>query len=172
MSVRHIYTHPHITQEHSPMIITNIKTLARNVVTTIIIGVFAIASSAVAQTPLGSGIAKRGAPVIGKTAADGADGADATMLSGTAVMLTAEIAGNACAAAEVSSAAVGILATDVVAMSFQSDPSAVTGYGSGSADGLVIYGYPGADVALFKVCNVTATAITPAAITINWQVVN
>ena len=151
------------------MIITNIKTLARNVVTTIIIGVFAIASSAIAQTPLGSGIAKRGAPVIGKTAADGAD---ATMLSGTAVMLTAEIAGNACAAAEVSSAAVGILATDVVAMSFQSDPSAVTGYGSGSADGLVIYGYPGADVALFKVCNVTATAITPAAMTINWQVVN
>ena len=77
-------------------------------------------------------------------------------------MLTAEIAANACAASEVSSAAVGILATDVVAMSFQSDPSAVTGYGSGSADGLVIYGYPGTDVALFKVCNVTATAITPS----------
>ncbi len=151
------------------MIITNIKTLARNVVTTIIIGVFAMASSAIAQTPLGSGVAKRGAPVIGKTATDGAD---ATMLSGTAVMLTAEIAANACAASEVSSAAVGILATDVVAMSFQSDPSAVTGYGSGSADGLVIYGYPGTDVALFKVCNVTATAITPAAMTINWQVVN
>ena len=71
------------------MTITNIKNMSRNVVTAIIIGVFAIVSSAIAQTPLGSGIAKRGAPVIGKTAADGADGADATMLSGTAVMLTA-----------------------------------------------------------------------------------
>ena len=50
------------------MIITNIKTLARNVVTTIIIGVFAIASSAIAQTPLGSGVASRGAPVMGKSA--------------------------------------------------------------------------------------------------------
>ena len=39
------------------MIITNIKTLARNLVTAIIIiGAFAMASSAVAQTPLGSGI--------------------------------------------------------------------------------------------------------------------
>ena len=162
------------------MIITNIKTLARNLVTTIIIGVFAIVSSAIAQTPLGSGRAIHAVPVIEAPAAS--DDA-ATMIVGTAAMLTAEIAGNACTAAEVSSAAVGILATDVVTMSLRYvmlggyppesyDPSEVTGYGSVSADGLVIYGYPGADVALFKVCNVTATAITPAAMAINWHVVN
>jgi hypothetical protein len=50
------------------MTITNIKNMSRNVVTAIIIGVFAIVSSAIAQTPLGSGIAKRGAPVMGKSA--------------------------------------------------------------------------------------------------------
>ena len=92
-------------------------------------------------------------------------------LSGDAVMLTAEIAGNACAASEVSKSAVGIASTDVVTLGFQSDPSLVAGYGAGAADGLVIYGYPGSDVALFKVCNVTASPITPGAMTINWQVV-
>lgn len=52
------------------MTITNIKNMSRNVVTAIIIGAFAIASSAIAQTPLGSGVASRGSTMIGKTAAD------------------------------------------------------------------------------------------------------
>ena len=94
----------------------------------------------------------------------------AAIFSGEATMLTAEIAPNVCAASEVSQAAVGIASTDVVTMSFQSDPSGAAGYGAGAVDGLVIYGYPGSDVVLFKVCNVTATAITPGAMTINWQV--
>lgn len=94
----------------------------------------------------------------------------AAVFSGEATMLTVAIGANACAASEVSAPAIGVLSTDVVSMSFQSDPSTVTGYGSGAADGLVVYGYPGSDVVLFKVCNVTGTSITPGAMTINWQV--
>ena len=79
----------------------------------------------------------------------------ASGLSGTATMAVIAIGPNACAAAEVSVPALGILPTDVVSIGFQSDPSAVDGYGNSATDGLVIYAYPGTNVALFKVCNVT-----------------
>lgn len=91
--------------------------------------------------------------------------------SGTAVMGTSAITSGACATV-VTVSGTGIATTDVITVSFNSDPTAVTGYGA-SATGavLTIYPYPTANNANFKVCNSTASSITPSALTLNWKVV-
>lgn len=94
-----------------------------------------------------------------------------TIASGTAVMGTSAIASGACATV-VTVSGTGTATTDVITVGFNGDPTAVTGYGA-SATGavLTIYPYPTANNANFKVCNSTASSITPGALTLNWRVV-
>lgn len=89
---------------------------------------------------------------------------------GTAILGTSAISSASCATV-VSVAATGVLATDVVLAGFNSDPTAVTGYVPLTTGMLTIITYPGIGTANFKVCNNTASSVTPGAITLNWKVV-
>jgi hypothetical protein len=93
-----------------------------------------------------------------------------TVASGTAAMGTSAISSGSCATVVTVSAS-GVATTDVVKAGFNGDPTAVTGYGS-SASGavLTIYPYPTSGNVNFKVCNSTASSITPGALTLNWFV--
>jgi hypothetical protein len=91
--------------------------------------------------------------------------------NGTAAMGTSAITSGSCATV-VTVSATGVATTDVITVGFNTDPTAITGYGA-SATGLVltIYPYPTANNVNFKVCNSTASSITPSALTLNWKVV-
>jgi hypothetical protein len=90
--------------------------------------------------------------------------------SGTAAMGTSAIASGACATV-VTVAATGVATTDVLTAGFNTDPTAVTGYGASGTGAVVsIYPYPTANNVNFKVCNSTASSITPGALTLNWKV--
>jgi hypothetical protein len=89
--------------------------------------------------------------------------------SGTASMPTSSIASGACSSA-VTVAATGVATTDVIQATPNTDPTAVTGYAPSASGSLYIVAYPTANNVNFKVCNNTAAAITPAALTINWRV--
>ena len=104
------------------------------------------------------------------------DGTATTMVrvwSGTVALGTGAIASAACAA-EVSVSAGGVMpagtAHDVVTVSWNGDPTAVTGYIPATSGALTIFAYPKTDAVGFKVCNYTASEITPGAITLNWRV--
>lgn len=90
--------------------------------------------------------------------------------SGTAALGTAAISSAACASV-VTVSATGVATTDVVTASFNSDPTAVTGYIPSTAGMLTIFAYPTANNVNFKVCNNTLASITPGAVTLNWRVV-
>lgn len=89
--------------------------------------------------------------------------------SGTKALATGAIASAACTAAQTSSAT-GTLTTDIIAATFNGDPTAVTGYVPLTTGMLTIIVYPTADTVNFKVCNNTSASITPGAITLNWWV--
>jgi len=82
---------------------------------------------------------------------------------------TGALAANTCATA-IDITATGVVSTDVVRLSENADWSAITGYGAGSADGLLIYKWPTAGHIFIKVCNGTGTSITPGAATVNVSV--
>lgn len=88
---------------------------------------------------------------------------------GTATLATSAIGPNACATA-VSVTATGALTSDVIQFTPTANLAAVTGYGAGASDGLVIYPFPTADHVNFQVCNITGTSITPGAATLNWKI--
>lgn len=90
--------------------------------------------------------------------------------SGTAALGTSQIASNVCAAT-VTVSAPGVLSTDTINWSFSADPNGVNGYGAGSGGPLIIYSFPTTDHVNFRVCNLTAAAITPGAATLNWKVI-
>lgn len=98
-----------------------------------------------------------------------AGGAAKKIASGTATLGASSISSGACATV-VTVSATGVTTTDVVSPGWQGDPSAVTGYIPSTSGGLIIYPYPTANNVNFKVCNPTASSITPGALTINWQV--
>jgi hypothetical protein len=102
--------------------------------------------------------------------ADTVDGYNAVRIiaSGTAALGTSEIASGACATV-VTETASGVATTDVVNWGFNADVTSTTGYNP-STGVLVIYAYPTANNVNFKVCNLTDGAITPAAVTLNWDV--
>jgi hypothetical protein len=102
--------------------------------------------------------------------ADTVDGYNAVRIiaSGTAALGTSEIASGACATV-VTETASGVATTDVVNWGFNADVTSITGYNP-STGVLVIYAYPTANNVNFKVCNLTDGAITPAAVTLNWDV--
>jgi hypothetical protein len=93
----------------------------------------------------------------------------ATVASGTLALGTSSIASGACASA-VTATATGTLTTDAVTASFNSDPTAVTGYVPSISGMLAIIIYPTSNTVNAKVCNNTGSAITPGAITLNWKV--
>jgi hypothetical protein len=91
--------------------------------------------------------------------------------SGTAAMGTSAISSGSCATVVTVSAS-GVATTDVITVGFNGDPTAVTGYGASSSGALLtIYPYPTSGNVNFKVCNSTASSITPGALTLNWKVV-
>jgi len=92
-----------------------------------------------------------------------------TIASGTSALGTSAISSASCASV-VTTSATGTLTTDVVTASFNGDPTAVTGYVPLTTGMLVIFVYPTTDNVNFKVCNNTASSITPGAITLNWRV--
>ena len=77
------------------------------------------------------------------------------------------IASGACAT-PVTVASPSVVTTDVIMVGFNGDETAVTGYIPGAM--LTIVPYPTAGNVNFKLCNNTASSITPTAITINWRV--
>ena len=93
-----------------------------------------------------------------------------TVASGTAAMGTSAISSGACATV-VTVSATGVATTDAIRVGFNTDPTAITGYGA-SATGavLTIYPYPTANNVNFKVCNSSSGSITPSALTLNWEV--
>ena len=90
--------------------------------------------------------------------------------AGTAALGTSLIGSGACATA-VDVVATGALATDVIQWTPNADLSGVTGYAPLTTGALSIYPYPDTDAIHFKVCNPTASGITPGAVTLNWRVV-
>lgn len=89
----------------------------------------------------------------------------------TATLATAEIASGSCATV-VTATATGAASSDVLSWSFNTDVSGITGFDPVTTGGLSIYAYPGTNAANFKVCNPTASAITPSsAVTLNWNII-
>jgi hypothetical protein len=103
------------------------------------------------------------------TTLSAAGGVSSTIASGTAAMGTTAIGSAACATV-VTVSATNVATTDVVQASFNGDPTAVTGYVPLTTGMLAIIPYPTANNVNFKVCNNTASSITPGAITLNWRV--
>jgi hypothetical protein len=92
-----------------------------------------------------------------------------TIASGTSTLGTSSIGSGACAT-EVSTAATGVQTTDVINWTPNADLTAVTGYVPSANGILTIYSRPIAGYVNYKVCNNTASSITPGAVTLNWQV--
>jgi hypothetical protein len=98
-----------------------------------------------------------------------------TVASGVLALATNSIASVACqsvtAGSVNSAAAAGVLTTDTITWTPNGSIKAVTGYAPATAGGLTIAPYPSAGYVNFDVCNWTAGAITPGAVTLNWRVV-
>jgi hypothetical protein len=93
-----------------------------------------------------------------------------TVASGAKALATGAISSAACTSAQTDTAT-GTLTTDAIIVSFNADPTAVTGYVPLTTGMLTIIPYPTSNTVNFKVCNNTASSITPGAITLNWRVV-
>jgi hypothetical protein len=122
--------------------------------------------------PISTGISGLGTGVATAAAANlsAAGGITSTIASGTAALGTSAITSGACATV-VTVAATNVATTDTVMFGYNSDPTAVTGYGA-SATGavLTIYPYPTSGNVNVKVCNSSSGSITPSAMTLNWRV--
>lgn len=96
-------------------------------------------------------------------------GTTLTIASGTSALGTAAISSGTCATV-VTTSATGAATTDVIGWGFNGDPTATTGYQASTNGMLTIVAYPTANNVNFKVCNNTASAVTPGAVTLNWRV--
>lgn len=121
--------------------------------------------------PISTGVSGLGTGVAAAAAINtGSSGALGVLIArGTSALGTGAITSGTCATV-VTTAATNTATTDVVTASFNGDPSAVTGYIPTTAGMLTILVYPTANNVNFKVCNLTASSITPGAITLNWRV--
>jgi hypothetical protein len=97
-----------------------------------------------------------------------------TIASGSLALATSSIASGACqtvTAGSVNSAgATGVVATDVIVFTPNGSIKAVTGYTPSTSGGLTIVMYPTVGYVNADVCNVSGSAITPGAVTLNWRV--
>jgi len=121
-----------------------------------------------ANLPIPGGSAAR--PVCWNVVSDGTNyslvpaGNNNTIFAGTASMGTSAISAGTCATA-VTVSAPGVATTDVVSAGFNGDPTATTGYLPTTM--LTLVPYPTANNVNVKVCNLTGSSITPAALTLN-----
>ncbi len=92
-----------------------------------------------------------------------------TIASGAKALATSAISSGACSSAQTDTAT-GTATTDAITVAFSADPTSTTGYSASTSGMLSIIYYPTADTVNFKVCNNTASSITPGAVTINWRV--
>jgi hypothetical protein len=74
-------------------------------------------------------------------------------------------------ATEVQSVATGLLSSDTVQFTPASDITGQTGWAPVTTGAVSIYPWPEAGIINWKVCNPTASDITPAAVTFNWAAV-
>lgn len=96
--------------------------------------------------------------------------AGATIVRGTVTIPATAVPANTCNSA-VTATATGVDSADVVVGNFNQDPTSVTGYGPGAAEGLYIVAWCSAGQVNFRLCNNTDTSITPgSALTLNWMV--
>lgn len=116
------------------------------------------------SNPLGSGVA-----AAASIALSAAGGLTTTIASGSSAMGTSAIASGTCATV-VTTSATGVASTDTLQASFNTDPTAVTGYGPSASGSLYIDAWPTSGNVNFKVCNNTGGSLTPGALTLNWRV--
>jgi hypothetical protein len=95
--------------------------------------------------------------------------AGVVVASGTSSLGTSAITSGACATT-VTATATGAATTDNLSADFNSDPSAVTGYGVNTSGLLTIYKWLTSGQVNLKVCNSTSASITPGAATLQWRV--
>jgi hypothetical protein len=104
-----------------------------------------------------------------------AGGLTTTIASGALALATSQIASAQCQTVTTdsvnSAAAANVASTDIIEFTPNASIKAVTGYTPATAGGLTITAYPTAGHVNFDVCNWTASAVTPGAVTINWRVV-
>jgi hypothetical protein len=96
--------------------------------------------------------------------------ATATIASGTIALATSAISSGTCATEQIATAT-GTLTTDVVMVSLNQDITGVTGYTPSTNGTLRIDTYPKSGQIGLRVCNATASSITPGAVTLNYRVV-
>lgn len=99
-------------------------------------------------------------------------GVSITVGNGPVSLGTGAIASGTCASTVTvtTGGAANVLTTDVLSVSFNGDPTGVTGYAPTTNGMLTIIPWPAAGSVNFKVCNNTFGSITPGAITLNWRV--
>lgn len=91
-----------------------------------------------------------------------------TVATGTITLSTAGLTGNTCTAAQTATAT-GAATTDVLDISFASDPTSTTGFAPPAS--LAVYPYVTTNTANVKVCNNTSVSVTlGAALVLNWRV--
>jgi len=108
--------------------------------------------------------------VISGAAGGTAGTAVITIASGTATLTSpGPLATQACSAA-FTVTATGVLTTDAIVWTPNGDISGTGGYAPLTTGGASIYPYPTANAVNFKVCNPTASTLSPSTITLNWRV--
>lgn len=93
-----------------------------------------------------------------------------TVASGATTLNTTAVGSAACGTAQTATAT-GTATTDAIIVTFNGDPTAITGYVPLTTGMLTIVPYPTSNTVNFKVCNNTSGSITPGAVTLNWRVV-
>lgn len=93
-----------------------------------------------------------------------------TIASGQTAIPVTSLAGNSCDASATTATATGGATTDAVAVTYASDPTAVTGYGGGTSGGITISAWVTSNTFNFKRCNQTGSSISPGALNINWRI--
>lgn len=121
--------------------------------------------------PISTGISGLGTGIATALAVNtGTAGAPAILIAkGATAMGTSAISSGSCASV-VTATATGVQTTDAISATFNADPTSTTGYIPSTSGMLTIIMYPTAGNVNFKVCNNTASSITPGAVTINWRV--
>lgn len=89
--------------------------------------------------------------------------------SGTQALGTTLIPSATCATT-INVSASGVATTDVPKLSFNSDPTSTVGFIPSTSGTLTIFAFPSLNTVNIRVCNYTASGITPGAVTLNWNV--
>lgn len=108
-----------------------------------------------------------GVEVAAAAALSSAGGLPTIIASGTIALGTSAVSAGACGSAATSTAT-GAVSTDTIQIGFNGDPTATTGYLPTAM--LTLVPYPTTNTVNVKQCNLTASSITPSALTLNWKI--